>query len=595
MQRCSALPVFVGVVIILLISAGGLWYAKRGLSAAKAPARQSQAAAEGVKDAPARAADPAYTRALEAAKAALDRGDFSNAVGQAELALKIKPGDTAAMRVLSGSENAMGAMLLAAERERKFREATNAAALSISQKDYREANRLALAALAVKPNDPLAFKLQADAQQGIQAAADLELNYKSAVVAAQAAYDANDFATALAQAKTALALKPDDTLAAQLRSSADSRLAEAAREKLFQDSLTASQAALDSGDYAKALDQAKSAQTIKPSDETAFRLVSTATAGLAEANRAKQFKDTLAAAQTACESKDFAQALAQAKAALAIKPGDATATQLAATATAGLAEAAQNQKFKDVLAAAQTAYESKDYAKALAQAKAALAIKPADQAAAKLLADATACLTTAPPTLQHSIRPTVCSNHLGMQFVWVPAIKAYLGKFEVTQKQFRDVMGTLPLQSLQQDDLPVANVSFQEAAAFCERLSASEGQGYSLPSEEHWLAAAGLRPSEVAKAWDILKRRGLLEKEVTSWRLKFALFEPAAIGSRGPQTNGLCDLFGNVREWVTSKHGEECAGFSYDTGDSDSRKAALSSGPELKLITGFRCLLRSDQ
>src|SRR5262245_3311021 len=71
----------------------------------------------------------------------------------------------------------------------------------------------------------------------------------------------------------------------------------------------------------------------------------------------------------------------------------------------------------------------------------------------------------------------------------VTAPDFWMGKFEVTQAQWRAVMETNP-SSFKGDDLPVESISWEEAKEFCRRLNTrlglSEGEGYRLPSEAEW-------------------------------------------------------------------------------------------------------------
>jgi len=55
-------------------------------------------------------------------------------------------------------------------------------------------------------------------------------------------------------------------------------------------------------------------------------------------------------------------------------------------------------------------------------------------------------------------------------------------------------------------------------------------------------------------------------------------------------------LFGNVREWVVGKTGEESAGFAYNAVADDTAKLFLGSGSTawVQQATGLRCLLRGN-
>jgi formylglycine-generating enzyme required for sulfatase activity len=60
----------------------------------------------------------------------------------------------------------------------------------------------------------------------------------------------------------------------------------------------------------------------------------------------------------------------------------------------------------------------------------------------------------------------------------------YMGTFEVTQKQWRDVMGTSP-SNFKGDDLPVEQVSWNDAQEFIKKLNEKQsGNKYRLPSED---------------------------------------------------------------------------------------------------------------
>jgi formylglycine-generating enzyme required for sulfatase activity len=69
-------------------------------------------------------------------------------------------------------------------------------------------------------------------------------------------------------------------------------------------------------------------------------------------------------------------------------------------------------------------------------------------------------------------------------------VKGFLiAKYEVTQAQYRAVMGVNP-SYFKGDNLPVEQVSWNDAVEFCRRLSAKTGREYRLPSEAEWEYAA---------------------------------------------------------------------------------------------------------
>ena len=354
-----------------------------------------------------------------------------------------------------------------------------------------------------------------------------------------------------------------------------------------------------------------------------------------EALERQKYAAALKDAQAAFDRKDYSNALVKAETLLAINP-DAAAVGLKAAAQheldllAAAEQAAKlhQQKNERAIIAPTVALGQTNHPDATNHASPALEPKPGDPTARSLTnppqtvvvsgstkpgapasPDAGRVANETPPmppqsgstsTLAMSNRAwKTFTNDLNMEFVWVSTLGGgggFVGKYEVTQKQFLMVMRRLPEgQPVLDDDLPVANVPFDAAKDFCGRLSAQENQRYSLPSKEDWLAIAGLSPAQIQDAWKILTGRGDLEKEVTSWKINPPLARPAHGGSRGTQTNGVCDLFGNVREWVVEK---ESAGFAYNTGNNGTNKSLFLAGKSAKAllpVTGFRCLLRKGE
>jgi formylglycine-generating enzyme required for sulfatase activity len=179
------------------------------------------------------------------------------------------------------------------------------------------------------------------------------------------------------------------------------------------------------------------------------------------------------------------------------------------------------------------------------------------------------------------------SNEGPAHNVTVPSF--YIGRFEITQGQWQTVanwprverdLSTMP-SFFQGYDLPVEQISWDEAIEFCRRLTVQTGRPYRLPSEAEWEYAcrAGNRaPFAFGDS---------ITPEVANFNGQFPYSSTPKGLNRGKTTPvgstdvangfGLYDMHGNVWEWCQdiwhdNYEGAPTDGSAWEKGGDSSRR-----------------------
>jgi eukaryotic-like serine/threonine-protein kinase len=175
-------------------------------------------------------------------------------------------------------------------------------------------------------------------------------------------------------------------------------------------------------------------------------------------------------------------------------------------------------------------------------------------------------------------------NEKPRHVVMVPSF--YMGKFQVTQEQYLQIMGTNPA-NWQEANLPVEQVSWNDTQVFCQKLRAKTGKKYRLPSEAEWEYACRAKtdiPFYFGEtiSTDVANYDG---NQVYKSGLKGVYRKKTTpVGSFPANGFGLHDMHGNVWEWCEDKwhenyQGAPTDGSAWTSGnDNDSQSVRLLRG-----------------
>jgi formylglycine-generating enzyme required for sulfatase activity len=179
----------------------------------------------------------------------------------------------------------------------------------------------------------------------------------------------------------------------------------------------------------------------------------------------------------------------------------------------------------------------------------------------------------------------------------------FMDKTEVTQAEYRKVMGKNPSNFSGCDDCPVEQVSWYGANEYAKKV------GKRLPTEAEWEYAA--RGGNKSKGY---RYSGSNDIYAVGWYDNNSSGKTHPVAQKQPNELGLYDMSGNVWEWCSDLHGDYSSssqtdpqgsnsgeyrvlrGGSWGNNDSGCRVANRNRGnPDFRYYSlGFRLVLSQD-
>jgi formylglycine-generating enzyme required for sulfatase activity len=164
-----------------------------------------------------------------------------------------------------------------------------------------------------------------------------------------------------------------------------------------------------------------------------------------------------------------------------------------------------------------------------------------------------------------------------------------VGKYEVTQEQWKAVMGTDP-SKFKGDKNPVDTVSWTECQAFMKKLNerfADRKLNFSLPTEAQWEYAS--RAGAKTRFCFGDKNSEMVDY---GWSKDNAGETTHPVGQKKPNAWGLYDMHGNVIEWCSDwfdKGYYQVSPTNDPTGPETGRQHVVRGGAWGYSADGCRC------
>jgi len=340
-----------------------------------------------------------YDRLMALGDANVNSLKYPDAIQYYKGALKVKPNDAVAISKIADAEKLLALAGEKAKKDAEFNRLITAGDANVNQSKYAEAILSFKQALDIRPGDSIALARIADAERQLASAGDKakqEAEFNRQIAAGDVNVGQSKYSEAIINFKSALGIKPNDSIALTRIANAEKQLAlagdKAKQEAEFNRQIAAGDVNVGQSKYSEAIINFKTALGIKPNDSIALARLANAEKQLALAgDKAKQeaeFDRQIAAGDANVGQSKYAEAILNFKSALDVKPNDLVALARIANAEKQLAlagdKAKQEAEFKRLVATGDANFGLTKYAEALTFYKSALILKSNEVVVAKI-------------------------------------------------------------------------------------------------------------------------------------------------------------------------------------------------------------------
>lgn len=179
---------------------------------------------------------------------------------------------------------------------------------------------------------------------------------------------------------------------------------------------------------------------------------------------------------------------------------------------------------------------------------------------------------------------STCEDHNERPLHFVPIKDAFfMGKYEVSNAEYNlYLVGNKKPKNSADDNLPVVNVSWQDALAYARWLNEKTGKNYALASESQW-EYVSRADTNTKYFWGNLGS----DFAAYAWGKDNSGLHLHKVGQKKPNPWGVYDLHGNASEWCADDYR-----LDYTQKSRNDNNKVLRGGSYLSEVTDLRASLR---